>query len=239
MTTGGMGTPVAHEFMHRKSRIERAKSIFLLAMINYSHFRIEHVYGHHLRVATPADPSSAQKNTTLYSHLPNAIVGGFVSAFRFEQHRLKKDKTDGYSFNRVYLYLLLSLIFSVIIALKFDLLTLAFWWGQSLLAICLIETINYIAHYGLLRKVVSEEKYERVRPHHSWDSDYSITNMGLFNLGKHPHHHSRASVGFMDLKNDQSSPKLPFGYPTAILVALCPPLWMHIMNAKLEQFLER
>ena len=47
----------------------------------YMHFYIEHLYGHHKRVATEEDPATSQKGENFYSFLPKSIIGGFMSAW--------------------------------------------------------------------------------------------------------------------------------------------------------------
>ena len=54
--TGGMGITIAHELGHRASRLDRVIAKALLVSVAYGHFFVEHVRGHHVRVATPDDP---------------------------------------------------------------------------------------------------------------------------------------------------------------------------------------
>ena len=35
----------------------------------------------------------------------------------------------------------------------------------------LLETVNYLEHYGLLRDKMASGRYERCAPEHSWNSD--------------------------------------------------------------------
>ena len=52
MSGGSIGITTAHELIHRKNKFMRGTGVFLLVLCCYGHFRIEHIYGHHLNVAT-------------------------------------------------------------------------------------------------------------------------------------------------------------------------------------------
>lgn len=97
----------------------------------------------------------------------------------------------------------------------------------------LLETINYIEHYGLRRKKLASGRYERVRPQHSWNANYEVGRILLYELTRHSDHHYQASKKYQILDHQDEAPELPFGYPTAMLVALLPPLWFKIMNRRL------
>jgi len=56
----------------------------------------------------------------------------------------------------------------------------------------------------------------------------------LYELTRHSDHHYRASKKYQILESKDESPRLPFGYPTSMLIALVPPLWFNLMNPKLQ-----
>ena len=103
----------------------------------------------------------------------------------------------------------------------------------------LLETVNYIEHYGLSREKNAKGRYEKVRPHHSWNSNHSIGRVLLFELTRHSDHHAHPSRAYPELRHFEKSPQLPSGYPAMVLMALFPPLWFKIMDTHLEQELER
>ena len=57
--TGGAGITIAHELGHRARRLDSWLSRLLLVSVGYGHFDVEYNRGHHVRVATDADPASA------------------------------------------------------------------------------------------------------------------------------------------------------------------------------------
>ena len=107
---------------------------------------------------------------------------------------------------------------------------------QSLLAFTLLELVNYVEHYGILRKEINPGKYEKVTPIHSWNSSHLVSNFFLFQLQRHSDHHANAIKRYQVLDHYDKSPQLPAGYPTMILIALIPPLWFYIMNPRLENW---
>ena len=66
----------------------------------------------------------------------------------------------------------------------------------------LLETVNYIEHYGLQRKINSNGKYERVQPFHSWNSNHPIGRIMLFELSRHSDHHYNSYRKYQVLKKN-------------------------------------
>jgi alkane 1-monooxygenase len=112
----------------------------------------------------------------------------------------------------------------------------AFFFAQSLVGFSLLELVNYVEHYGIMRRELSPGKYERVNPIHSWNSSHLISNFFLFQLQRHSDHHAYAHKRYQVLNHYEESPQLPCGYSTMILLALIPPLWFSIMNQRLEHW---
>ena len=117
--------------------------------------------------------------------------------------------------------------------------TLATASTAALIGILLLETVNYIEHYGLQRNKKPNGRYERVRPHHSWNSNHAIGRMLLFELSRHSDHHAYPGRKYPSLRHFDASPQFPAGYPAMILLALCPPAWFRVMNPHLEKELHR
>lgn len=231
--TGGLGIVGAHELVHRPIAWQRGLGVYLMALVNYTHFRIEHVHGHHKYVSTPDDPATAPFGMNLYAFLPKTLIGSLKSAWDWETNRIKrKTGLDKVLANRMYHYLGYFIALSALFYGAYGVEGLMVFYGQSAFAIFLLEVINYIEHYGLERKRLANGNWEPVKEWHSWDCDYAVTNFSLFNIGKHSNHHARASVEFPYLENKAENPKLSFGYSTAVLLALLPPLWKMIMDPK-------
>jgi alkane 1-monooxygenase len=234
---------VGHELIHKNTKLEKISGGLLLSLVSYGGFTIEHVYGHHVHVSTPEDASSSRFNQTLYQFLPHAYVHNFLNAWKLQKNRLaKKGKTLLSTDNELIWYYLFSVVVSVILGAFFEMLGSSFWLGvgvfflQSFVAFTLLEIINYIEHYGLHRRKMGNGKYERVTPEHSWNSNYFLTNMFLFQLQRHSDHHAYAARRYQVLRHYDESPQLPFGYATMFVIALFPPLWKAIMNPRVEAY---
>ena len=101
----------------------------------------------------------------------------------------------------------------------------------------LLETVNYIEHYGLQRKINSNGKYERVQPYHSWNSNHPIGRIMLFELSRHSDHHYNSYRKYQVLKNHNNSPEMPTGYPGMMILSLIPPLWFFVMNKRIKKII--
>jgi alkane 1-monooxygenase len=235
--TGGIGIVVAHELGHRLRPLDRALSWALLASTAYAHFQIEHNQGHHARVATPEDPATARAGESLYAFVPRSVVGGFASAAALEAARLRRaGRSVASPHNRMLWAVGSAAAIAAPFGVAFGARGLAFWLLQAVFAVALLEAVNYVEHYGLLRTRTVDGRYERVRPEHSWNSSHRVSNWLLFNLQRHSHHHSQVTVRYEALEHRGDAPQLPTGYPGAILLALVPPLWRHVMDARLQQW---
>jgi len=234
LCSGIVGITAAHELIHRPTKVDRALGVALLSMVSYAHFRIEHVLGHHPFVATPRDPASARRGETVYGFWMRSIVGSTVSAWRIEKDRLARLRLGASSWeNRMWHYLAIQSLLYASVGVLFGGWGVLFFAGQGVLAILLLETINYIEHYGLERARRPDGSYEPVSPAHSWDSPYRLSSLFLFNLNYHSHHHAVPSRSFDGLRPLDAAPELPFGYSRMVLAALVPPLWRRLIHPRL------
>jgi len=227
LVMGFLGITTAHELVHRPEGPLKWAGFITLWILNYGHWGVEHVFGHHKNVSTPLDPVSARKNENIYFYLVRAIGGSLIHSFSFE-----KQKT--FFKSKVRLSLFIQLVMNVIVFTVWGLNGLLFHWIQSLVAIVLLEGVEYIEHYGLTRKKMDNGLFEAVNERHSWDCDYFFTNAALINLGYHSHHHQKPMVPYQDLPSKVGSRILPFGYSTMLLMAFVPPMYFRFMNSRLD-----
>ncbi|MBX2963934.1 MAG: alkane 1-monooxygenase [Cyclobacteriaceae bacterium] len=247
LVTGGIGITVAHELGHKKSALERFYSKLLLMTVCYMHFYIEHNRGHHVYVATPEDPATARKNESFYTFWFRSVFIGYAHAWKHETDSLQKKGLPSLHWkNSMIWYTLLPILFCGVITLAISIVygsiqwqVPVFFFAQSFFAFTLLELVNYVEHYGIVRKEVALGKYERVNPLHSWNASHLISNFFLFQLQRHSDHHANAIKRYQVLKHYDESPQLPFGYPTMILMALVPPLWFSLMNPRLDDWSTR
>ncbi|MDA9698986.1 alkane 1-monooxygenase [Flavobacteriaceae bacterium] len=229
MATNGIN--VGHELGHRKSLIARTCSKLLYLPCQYMHFYIEHNFGHHINVATPEDPATARYKQTVYSFWITSVIRTYVSAWEIQLKLLKVSKRSFFSIkNDMVFYTLFQLSFLLFIYFNFGLYLTLLSIVMSIVSFLFLETINYVEHYGLLRKKEPSGRYERVKPHHSWNSNHTIGRIVLYELTRHSDHHFKSSKKYQVLESLDECPHLPHGYPTSILISLIPPLWFSIMN---------
>ena len=233
---GSNGINVAHELGHRNSKIEQFLGKLLLLPALYMHFFIEHNFGHHLKAATPEDPATAKYNQPLYHFWVTSVTKQYTSAWRIQQDLLKRENRSFLSYkNDMLWYTFIQIGYLAAGYYFFGLLGLKVLVFSGISGFLLLETINYIEHYGLRRKRKESGRYERVREVHSWNSNHVFGRIMLFELTRHSDHHYRANKKFQLLDYHEISPQLPYGYPTSMVLSLFPPIWFKIMNKRVPE----
>ncbi len=230
---GTLGINVAHELGHRSSVVERGIAKALLLPALYTHFFVEHNRGHHKHVATPHDPATSRFGESLYAFWARSMAGGYLGAWRIERERLQRAGRPVWSLrNQMVRFTGYQLAYLTLVGVVFGPVAIPFAVGVGLVAVLLLESTNYIEHYGLLRRRLPNGRYEPVQPIHSWSSEHEIGRIMLYELTRHADHHFRATRKYQQLRYFEQSPELPTGYPAAILLALVPPLWFRVMNPR-------
>tara|TARA_B100000686_G_scaffold338647_1_gene411468 strand:- start:928 stop:1932 length:1005 start_codon:yes stop_codon:yes gene_type:complete len=231
---GAIGITTAHELIHRKSKTMRGFGISLLVLCLYGHFRIEHIYGHHIHVATKNDPATARKGENFYSFLIRCIITGVISAWNIEKNILisKKLPVIGIK-NRMFHYLIFQVLLISVSYYISGIKGIIYILFHSAISIILLELVEYIQHYGLERKRTNQTSVESYNHSHSWNSRHSVADWSTFNLGLHSEHHSIANKPYPLLTQDKKVREMPANYPTMILMALIPPIWFKVIDQKI------
>ena len=235
---------VSHELGHRHSLVAQWHAKAGLISVMYFHFIIEHNRGHHVHVATPLDPATSKKNQTILGFWWQSLTGSFLSAWNIQKKLLTKKQKAAWSLKNEMIwgslapFVLAGLLFG---AFSFftktpQWIVLIAFFAQAMIAILSLECVNYIEHYGIVRREIAPGKFERVNPLHSWNANHFYSNLLLFHLQRHSDHHAYASRPYQVLRHFDESPQLPFGYPVMILMSLVPPLFFKVMNNRLERW---
>jgi alkane 1-monooxygenase len=233
---GGIGINTAHELGHKRESHERWLSKVALAPVFYGHFYIEHNRGHHVRVATPEDPASSRVGENFYQFWPRTVWGSLTSAWRIEKRRYARTRQHPFRIGNDVLnaWLMSAVLWGAMVA----------WLGvgilpylvvQAVVGFSLLEVVNYMEHYGMLRQKVGigeRQRYERVDPSHSWNSNNIATNVLLYHLQRHSDHHANPTRRYQTLRDFEESPVLPTGYAGMIVLALVPPVWRRVMDPR-------
>ena len=224
---------VAHELGHRKSLFERTLSKTLYIPCLYMHFYIEHNFGHHMKVATPEDGATAKYNQSVYAFWIRSVSKQYVDAWKKQFELLSTKKLPFFSVhNDMLWYHLIQPLYIFMVLILFSQKAMLFAFAAGVISFLFLECINYIEHYGLLRSKTTSGRYERVQTHHSWNSNYNIGRIVLYELTRHSDHHFKSSKKYQLLETHKESPNLPVGYPASILLSLVPPLWFLVMNPR-------
>lgn len=230
---GVNGINVGHELGHRQKTNERFIGKALLLPSLYMHFYIEHNFGHHRHAATKEDPATARYNQSVYSFWFTSTFRQYFSAWKIQNKLLENNNKGFLSLkNDMFWYLIIEAIYLLSIFYLFGPFGLLFAALAAIVGFTLLETVNYIEHYGLLRLKTKSGRYERVKEIHSWNSNHVIGRIVLYELTRHSDHHFKASKKYQILDCHEKSPQMPFGYPTSMVISLIPPLWFKVMNKR-------
>lgn len=233
LAVAGYGTNVAHELTHRTSDpMAMTVGRWLLALGCQADFSIEHVYGHHLHVATQKDPATALRGENVYAFIVRSTVRGHVSAWRLEESRLKKRGYATLSWrNRMLRGYAMSLSVVLAFAALGGLIGIIVFFAQALVSKVVLEIVNYMEHYGLVRV-----PGQAVKPRHSWNTNKWMSSLVLYSLTRHSAHHEKGSLPFYELNPYPEAPTMPYGYLTTIVITLLPPIWRRVMETKLAEW---
>ena len=227
----GVGINTAHELGHKTNTLERWLAKITLAPVAYGHFFIEHNKGHHKNVATPEDPASSKMGETFWAFLPRSVAGSARSAWAIERERLQRLGKPVWSVENENLQSwAMTVVLFVALTLWLGPWALLFLAVQAVYGFSLLEVVNYLEHYGLLRLKDAKGRVERCQPRHSWNSNHVVTNLLLYQLQRHSDHHANPTRRYQALRHFEDSPQLPSGYAGMILVAYFPALWFRLMD---------
>jgi len=237
IVAGEVGITYAHELVHQRNKFERWLGDILLSTVLYGHFRTEHILVHHRYIGTPRDVVTAKYNENLYRFLPRAMIGTLRSAWEVEAERqvTRGRKVHDFS-NPFWIYGGLALLFLSLAAMIGGVVGVSLFILQAFVAINYLEIIDYVEHYGLVRKHLGDGKYEPVAPRHSWNSNHKFTNWQLLNLQRHSDHHYKPARRFPLLQtyDEVEAPQLPYGYPIMAALACHPRYFRRMMNPRVR-----
>lgn len=230
----GLGINTAHELGHKKAELEQWAAKVALAVSGYGHFCIEHNRGHHRYVATPEDPASSKMGENIYSFACREIPGAWKRGWAVEKERLERKGLPAWHYtNEILQSYAMTILLQGGLIIAFGWIMIPFLVIQNFFAWWQLTSANYIEHYGLLRDKKPDGKYEVCQPHHSWNADYVVSNLLLFQLERHSDHHAHPTRHYQSLRSFPDLPTLPTGYAGMFFVSLFPPLWYKIMDKRL------
>jgi alkane 1-monooxygenase len=230
----GAGLATGHELGHKVSDPKQSWGAkIMVACCGYAHFMIEHNKGHHKDVSTPEDPASSRFGESIYKFVLREIPGAARRAWKLESERLTRLGLPFWSRqNEILQSLAITVLaYAAILAI----------WGVKMLPFLALSVIygwwtltcaNYVEHYGLLRQKEASGRYERCAPHHSWNSNFKLSNLALLHLQRHSDHHAHPTRPYQVLRDMDNVPQLPGGYPGMFVLAMWPMAWFAVMDKR-------
>ena len=216
--------PVLHELVHHRGRIQRGLAFLLSAVIADPLRRLAHVRGHHAKVGLAEDSDTARRGETIYRFILRAAMRAMHESVGSEQARLAKRGRSIWSWRSDVVHsLLLVATVLLLIGLFFGWLAVAVLGAGFVLARILLESFNYLQHYGLVR--LPGTRYER---RHTWSHLSPVVRAVGFEITNHAHHHMNPQVPFYALVPDPDAPQMPSAL-LCFLAALVPPLWVRVI----------
>lgn len=235
LNSGLSGIIVAHELMHRSERHWRLLGLWNLWTVNYLHWYVEHIRVHHRYVGIPdRDAATARYGESVYYFILRTIPQQFASAVNNEWNYLKKRNKHPIFSNFVLKGTVIMLLSWLVLLVVLGPVILTAFLGQALVAIILLEMVNYAEHYGLVR-----DEHEKIAYEHSWQTDNRLSRFMLLELVRHSDHHYAVGKPYHTLESHEQSPVLPTGYWGMFPIAIIPPLWFRIIHPRLEAFKNR
>ncbi|MCC7298497.1 MAG: alkane 1-monooxygenase [Bacteroidia bacterium] len=230
VAAGSGGIIVAHELIHKASTFTQLMGKYLLLSCGNYYFYVHHLRIHHRHVGTESDAATAKRNETLYAFFYRTVRGQTKEAWESEKKRLGKIQRRAFHTSNILVgNLVIILVFMLLLLFLGGWMVLFAWLGVVLVSNTLLEYVNYIEHYGLVRN-----EHEKVDHTHSWNCDKVISRFVLFDLSRHADHHYYASKPYHMLDSHPHSPVMPGGYICMVLPALIPWWWFALVHPRLD-----
>jgi alkane 1-monooxygenase len=227
-SSGTSGIVVAHELIHRPQTALRQLGRLLLCTVCYEHFVITHMRGHHLSMGMPEDIATARLGESFNHYWKRVYLGHLRYAWRSEQERIgigEKDFSPAKIMHNLVLQgLLAELALTVSIAVIFGWLAVFMFLYQALVAVRILEAVNYFQHWGL-----EEERYANS---FGWVNNSQISRYALIGLSHHIGHHENEHQHFQVIAYSDQGPKMPYGY-------FVMNLWVKLNNSAYQKMAER
>lgn len=226
---GAIGFAAAHELLHAKEKTDQLLQKVLTAFLFYPHYKLIHIRSHHVHAGTDHDENTAWLNEGIYSYILRTIPGSMVRCWQMEAGR---STTTSVFKNKMFHYAVGQVLLLTALTVAAGPLGLAFYLLQTVVAHVVLESVNYIQHYGLMRHQHDGE-YEKTGAEHSWDSYHFFSSFVTFRVGHHSYHHVAVKPYYL-LDTEPEAPKLPVGYFLAVIMVFVPPWWRSVMNPRLK-----
>jgi alkane 1-monooxygenase len=229
----GICFAAAHELIHSKATIDHFLQRLTTSLLFYPHYKLIHIRSHHVHVGTDHDENTAWLSEGFYAYLFRTVPGSMIRCWRLEAGLLRTAPLAARVLrNKMTFYAAGQLVLLAVLYLLSGGWALLFYLAHLIGAHTLLESVNYIQHYGLLRDR-NDGQYEDTGPEHSWDTYHFFSSYMTFRVGHHSYHHLAVKPYYL-LVSEPKAPTLPVGYFWSIPLVLLPPVWRHVINTRLS-----
>ena len=232
---GGIAFASAHELLHGREGLDQVLQRITTTLLFYPHYKLIHTQSHHAHAATDHDKNTAWLNESIYAYLFRTIPESMARCWQMEVARIRRRDVSVWASifeNQMLVFgagqAALLLAFFYFAGTK----GLLFYIAQVIGAHVVLESVNYIQHYGLMRRRL-DGQYEKTGTEHSWDTYHFFSSYATFRVGHHSYHHVSANPYYL-LAPETAAPKLPVGYFWAIPMVFIPTWWRRVINPKLS-----
>jgi alkane 1-monooxygenase len=224
---GGICFAAAHELIHAKEKIDLVLQRITTSFLFYPHYKVIHIRSHHVHAGTHEDENTAWFNESIYAYMYRTIPGSAARSWHLEA---KRYSGGGILRNKMVLFAAGQVLLLLGLYLLAGAWGLLFYVAQTIGSHVVLESVNYIQHYGLLRKK-NDGEYEKTGAEHSWDTYHFFSSYVTFRVGHHSYHHIAVKPYYL-LAPEPQAPKLPAGYFWSIAMVLLPPCWRRVINPR-------
>ena len=225
---GGIAFSACHELLHGKERIDQLMQRITTTFIFYPHYKLIHIRSHHVHAGTEHDENTAWLNESIYAYIIRTIPGSMIRSWQMEAKR------SGFLSNKMVTYAVGQVVMIALMCFFTGTWGLLFYFCHVVGSHFVLEYVNYVQHYGLLREHIDETgKYEKTGAEHSWDTYHFFSSFVMFRVGHHSYHHLAVKPYYL-LATEEAAPKLPVGYFWTIAMVLLPPWWRRVSHFRLK-----
>jgi len=227
----GICFAAAHELLHAKGRIDQFLQRITTTFLFYPHYKLIHVRSHHVHVGTDHDENTAWLNESIYAYIARTIPGSMLRSWQLEARLAGKGCRSIFR-NKMYAYAGGQVLLLLVFYLFSGMWGLLFYLAQIAGAHVLLESVNYIQHYGLLREQ-HQGQYEKTAAEHSWDTYHFFSSYATFRVGHHSYHHLEVEPYYL-LGTEPLAPRLPVGYFWSMAMMWLPPWWRRVIHPRIK-----
>lgn len=235
---GQISASVAHGLSHSSSARRRLLGQILHVSLLVGPYSLIHRFVHHRFAATPYDPMTAETGEGFWAFAGRSWTEGLAAGWEIGE--AMRGKRLGGRAGRIHPYVPLvagGVAGSLVVLAVFGLGALLAYLMLSMLVRAQLMAADYVAHYGMVRRVGEDGRIEPLGPKHSWESPHLFPPTLSPRVPRLPDHRAYPPPG--QSRRDSAAatdaaPELRWPMPAMAPLALIPPIWHRVMRDRLR-----